>query len=315
MSSKKILTIFGATGNQGGSVVNAILNSPKLSSEFGLRGITRDANSSKAKALASKGVELAEANLDNAGSIKKALEGSYGVFAVTDYWITTIKEDEENQGRNIVDACIATGVKHLVWSSLPNVTKLTDGVLSNVEHFDSKAWVAEYAASKKGESGLIVSNFMPGFFMSNLQGMIKKQENGEVALALPFNAEETWVPLLDIRNDTGKYVAGLFAAGKSADGVSVQGVSQWAHPKEIVSLVREITGQDVKMEEQPLTVEYTKQMDRIPGEMAQNMLLIRDYSYFGKGTQDRQDESDKWLAEGTKKNTWEGFAKANKWLQ
>ena len=62
-SGKKVLTIFGATGNQGGAVINTILNDPQASSQFQLRGITRNASSSKAKALADKGVELAVVSL------------------------------------------------------------------------------------------------------------------------------------------------------------------------------------------------------------------------------------------------------------
>jgi uncharacterized protein YbjT (DUF2867 family) len=54
----KILTIFGATGKQGGSVVEAILADKKLSSEFTIRAITRDINKPAAKELAAKGVDV-----------------------------------------------------------------------------------------------------------------------------------------------------------------------------------------------------------------------------------------------------------------
>ena len=57
MAAKKIFVVFGATGNQGGSVIRSILADPKASQEFKLRGITRDPNAAKAKALAEKGVE------------------------------------------------------------------------------------------------------------------------------------------------------------------------------------------------------------------------------------------------------------------
>lgn len=57
MASKKIFVVFGATGNQGGSVIKAILADPKASAEFQLRGITRDPTASRAKALTEKGVE------------------------------------------------------------------------------------------------------------------------------------------------------------------------------------------------------------------------------------------------------------------
>jgi len=50
MPEKKIITVFGATGAQGGGLANAILTDPN--SEFAVRAITRDANSDKAKQLA-----------------------------------------------------------------------------------------------------------------------------------------------------------------------------------------------------------------------------------------------------------------------
>lgn len=54
----KRITIFGATGNQGGSVIRALLADPVLSKEFKIRGITRDPSKPAAMELAEKGVEL-----------------------------------------------------------------------------------------------------------------------------------------------------------------------------------------------------------------------------------------------------------------
>lgn len=58
MSGKKIITVFGATGNQGGSVVETFLNDPKLKNEWAVRGITRDISKDSSKKLAAKGVEV-----------------------------------------------------------------------------------------------------------------------------------------------------------------------------------------------------------------------------------------------------------------
>lgn len=55
----KLITVFGATGNQGGSVVKYILNDSELSKEFKIRGITRDTSKPAAQELAKQGVELA----------------------------------------------------------------------------------------------------------------------------------------------------------------------------------------------------------------------------------------------------------------
>lgn len=54
----KLITVFGATGNQGGSVINAILADDQLSKEFKVRGITRDTTKKSAQDLAKRGVEV-----------------------------------------------------------------------------------------------------------------------------------------------------------------------------------------------------------------------------------------------------------------
>lgn len=56
----KLFVVFGATGQQGGALVNYILNNTEFSKEFQLRGITRNASSPAAKELEKKGVEIVE---------------------------------------------------------------------------------------------------------------------------------------------------------------------------------------------------------------------------------------------------------------
>ena len=65
MAAKKLLTIFGATGNQGGSVVDVVLSDPQLQQKYSLRGITRNASSNSAQTLAQKGVEVVSANVND----------------------------------------------------------------------------------------------------------------------------------------------------------------------------------------------------------------------------------------------------------
>jgi hypothetical protein len=54
----KLITVFGATGNQGGSVIKNILADSTLSKTFKIRGITRDVSKPAAQALVEQGVEL-----------------------------------------------------------------------------------------------------------------------------------------------------------------------------------------------------------------------------------------------------------------
>lgn len=77
----KTITIFGATGSQGSSVINSLLKN--TSNDFTLRGITRNANSDKSKALEARGVEMVQANGLVKDEMVSAFKGSWGVFVNT----------------------------------------------------------------------------------------------------------------------------------------------------------------------------------------------------------------------------------------
>ena len=83
MSTKKIIAIFGATGNQGGGLAHAILQDPQ--SEFAVRAITRDPNSEKAQALKNLGAEVVAGDIDDLASVKKSTGGS--IWSVSGYFL------------------------------------------------------------------------------------------------------------------------------------------------------------------------------------------------------------------------------------
>ena len=80
----QLLTVFGATGKQGGSVVETILAHPSLSSQYKIRAVTRDPSKPAAEALKKKGVEVVAADLNDKKSVHAAVAGSQVVFGVTD---------------------------------------------------------------------------------------------------------------------------------------------------------------------------------------------------------------------------------------
>lgn len=104
MANKNIITVFGATGNQGGSVAQAFLNDPKLKNEWAVRGVTRDTSKDASKKLAAQGAEMVSADLNDKASLVKAMTGAYAVFAVTNYWETLDDKLEIQQGKNLADA-------------------------------------------------------------------------------------------------------------------------------------------------------------------------------------------------------------------
>jgi uncharacterized protein YbjT (DUF2867 family) len=61
----KIITVFGATGNQGGSVITQLLKDNKLLQEYKIRGITRDTSKPAAQELAKKGIEVVTVRLQS----------------------------------------------------------------------------------------------------------------------------------------------------------------------------------------------------------------------------------------------------------
>ena len=84
METNRVVAIVGATGSQGGGLVRAIQAHPE--SSFRARAITRDANSDSARALATIGAEVVEANVDDPDTLDRAFEGAYGAYCVTFFW-------------------------------------------------------------------------------------------------------------------------------------------------------------------------------------------------------------------------------------
>lgn len=111
MLTKKVL-ITGATGKQGGAVLEALIASK---APFLILALTRDA--SKAQALASKlNVTVIEGDVTNPASILEANKPIYGVFCVM---VPGRKEGaEEAQAKPLIDELIKNGVEHFVFSSL-----------------------------------------------------------------------------------------------------------------------------------------------------------------------------------------------------
>ena len=121
MSDKKIIAVVGATGAQGGGLVQAILNDP--GSGFTVRALTRKVDSDKAKALKKQGVEVVAADLDDIESLKRAFAGAHGAFLLTNYWELFSPEKEFAQAKNLAEAAKAANVRHVIWSTLEDTRR------------------------------------------------------------------------------------------------------------------------------------------------------------------------------------------------
>jgi len=286
MASKKVLVVFGATGVQGGSVVKAVLGDAKMREAWTVRGVTRDVSKPSAKALESLGAETVAADLNDVSTLKNAMKGAYGVFAVTNYWESRSAEVEVKQGKAMADAAKVAGVQHFIFSSLLNVTELSGGKLAHVKHFDSKAAIEAYIR----EIGIPASFFLPGFYMSNLPGKMLRQlaPNNTWTLGLPIPTSAP-VPLLDTEKDTGKFVKGILLNREKALGKRIYGATDYYTVEEIVKEFKEQypeAGKDATAVQLPHAVfkgilAAAGTPEESAEELLQNMRLMSEYGYYG----------------------------------
>lgn len=113
-TNKKVIAVVGATGQQGGAVVRAL----QAGNQCKVRALTR--NPAKHRELAD---EVAQADLNRPETLAAAFEGAHGVFLVTNFWKGGT--DEVDQATAAVRAAKDAGVKHFVWSTLPDVEAMS----------------------------------------------------------------------------------------------------------------------------------------------------------------------------------------------
>ncbi len=213
MADKKIIAVVGATGAQGGGLVRAITGDK--SSEFAVRAITRNVDSDKAKALADLGVEVVSADMDNPESLKKAFAGAYGAFCVTNFWEHFSAEKEVTQAKSMAEAAKATGLKHVIWSTLEDTREwvpLDDNRMPTlhgkykVPHFDGKGEADKYFK----QAGVPTTYLLTSFYWDNFIyfGLgPKKDQNGNLAITFPMGNKK--LPGI-AAEDIGKCAYGIF---------------------------------------------------------------------------------------------------------
>ncbi|KAA8648101.1 hypothetical protein EYZ11_006165 [Aspergillus tanneri] len=216
--TSKVIAVFGATGCQGRGVVAALLR--KDSPAFHVLALTRNIRSEAARRLQDEHagnhrLKFTCADVYNQESLYRALEGAYGVFAVTNTHIEGKKiqteEDikrELDAGQNIVAAAKACHVQHFVMSSLPNITEASGGRFSNVYHFDYKNEVEKLARQE-----LNATFVHPGLFYTNLHRPQYCKREGDVVRFCPPVSGEKRADWVDPGHDIGIYVAEIFALG------------------------------------------------------------------------------------------------------
>jgi uncharacterized protein YbjT (DUF2867 family) len=152
----KTILVTGATGQQGGAVARQLLAKGRR-----VRALTRKPEGAAAKELARLGAEVVQGDLDDVASLKRALEGAWGVFAVQNTWEAGVEREEE-QGKRLAELAREAGVQHYVYTSVGSAHRST-----GVPHFDNK-WRVEGRVRELGFPSHTI--IRPVFFMENLLG-------------------------------------------------------------------------------------------------------------------------------------------------
>lgn len=163
-NGKPVILVAGATGNQGGAVVDALASEPR---RWHVRALTRSPHGKKAKALAARGVEVFGGDLADASSLKPALDGAYGAFSVQNSMAAGLAK-EKLQGVNFADVALAAGVKHLVYTSVGGADRD-----SGVPHFETKYHIERHIESIGLPATVLRPvSFMEGFGAPGIQRAI-----------------------------------------------------------------------------------------------------------------------------------------------
>ena len=228
---KKIVTVLGSTGAQGGGVVRALLDQQG----WQVRAVTRNARSKAALRLAELGCDVVEADLNTPATLLEALQGSYGVFAVTNFWDRATRMGEFEQGRNLVRAAKEADIQHFIWSTLPDYQALSGGKYT-VPHFTSKARVDTEVKT----AGFRHHTFVEApFYFQNFLTLHapRKTPDGRELWRYPADKHKCRFPCGDIE-DLGKIVAAaLNQPEKAGNGQYLALASDYVCWQELVDIL------------------------------------------------------------------------------
>jgi uncharacterized protein YbjT (DUF2867 family) len=237
MSEKRTVLVAGATGQQGGAVVDAL-----LARGHGVRALTRRPDSPAAKALTARGVEVFAADLEDASSVVAAAKGASSAFLMGNFYEIG-EEGEVRQGIAAANAIKAAGVGHLIYSSVASANRAT-----GIAHFDSKFRVEQHIAGL----GIPYSISAPVAFMENVVSpwSLGTLLGGKLAFGLPPQRVNQLIGLTDI----GAFVASLVERREAVFGKRFDIASDQLDGETQAAILSRASGRPIRFEQVPLAV-------------------------------------------------------------
>jgi hypothetical protein len=129
--------------------------------------------------------------------------------------------------------------------------------------------VEEYITSVDQPASFV----MPAYFMSNIPSSIKPKEDGTGYTLIWLFRPDTQIPMLNVPLDFGKFVASLLSSPPTL--THTYAASGWFTPLDVCSAVQNVTGKPCGFRE-VLIEEFGGSK-----ELLDNLLMIREYEYYG----------------------------------
>ncbi|MDD9380407.1 NmrA/HSCARG family protein [Streptomyces sp. ZAF1911] len=271
MTEQRTVTVFGATGHQGGSLVRAI--HADRDSGFVVRAVTRQPDSDRAKELERLGAQVVRADLDDEESLVAALEGAYGAFLVTNFWEDMDAAHEKAQAAALARAAGHAGIQHAIWSTLEDTREcipLDDDRMPTLQgsykvpHFDGKAEADHYFT----DDGVPTTFLRTTFYWENLYGAFAPQraEDGTFELNFPMGDSRLSGIAVD---DIGKTALAILKRGTDFIPATVSIAGEHLPLADMAAALAESLGRPVRY--RPLTPDAFRALGFPGADEAGNM--------------------------------------------
>ncbi|WP_433326674.1 NmrA/HSCARG family protein [Spirillospora sp. CA-294931] len=235
MATNDVVLVTGATGNQGGATARALLARGRR-----VRALVRDPEKAAARELRGEGAELVQGDLEDAGSLRRAMDGVRGVFSVQAlaHEPETLAA-EVRQGKAVADVAKESGVAHLVYSSVGGAERGT-----GIDHFESKAEIERHILAL----GVPATILRPVFFMNNLLHYADAQD--ERLMSLPVKPER---PMQFIASDDiGVFAADAFDRPEEFVGRQIELAGDEISFTRVAEIYQRVTGTPTRLEALPI---------------------------------------------------------------
>lgn len=232
------ILVIGATGRQGGSVVRHLRDRG-----LDVRGLIRGSvTDPRASALEAEGVEIVRGDMDDPVSLRNAMAGAYGVYSVQDFWSVGAAR-EVQQGLNVADAARASGVEHLVYSSVGGAERN-----ARIDHWQSK-WSIEQHIGRLQLPATILrpASFMENYYIPTVERALLKGK-----LIDPVRADVRYQTIAS--DDIGKFAALAFARPDDFIGVELEIAGSELTNPQAAAIFALVLGRQVKFRHLPVPV-------------------------------------------------------------